>query len=187
MKKALKAYSDSELLEMFGKGKEEADQAFRFIYDRYAPRLHAYCLRILNNREQAEDIFQETFVRFYQNAGTNKNKGTISGFLITIARNLCLNYKRDRKSSVPFNEFHSIISDAQSDNKEEKFKLITMALELLSFEYKEPFVLRLYDGLSYEDIGDICGISPENARKRVFRAKMKIKDILQPYIKEMYG
>ena len=188
MKQGSTTYSDKKLIQMLGEEKAKSDLAFKILYDKYASRLHAYCLRILGNREQAEDIFQETFVRFYQNAKAEKLRdGSIAGFLIVIARNLCLNHKRDKKSSVEFSEFHSLLIDDNNESKEEAHKLITMALDLLSFEFKEPLVLRLYDGLSYEEISGIIGISNENARKRVFRAKQKIKEILEPYYKEING
>jgi RNA polymerase sigma-70 factor (ECF subfamily) len=186
MHELVTVYSESELLEMLNGDKPEADRAFRIIYDRYSSRIHAYCMRILNDRSQAEDIFQETFIKFYRRVNTEKlSDGSIAGFLITIARNLCLNYKRDKKSTVPIEEYHLVLSADEINENQENYKLITMAIELLPIEYREPLVLRLYDGLSYDEISDICNITVENARKRVFRAKQKIKEILQPYYREI--
>ncbi len=184
-------YTDKKLIRMMNGDKTESDKAFRIIYDKYSSRVHAYCMRILNNREQTEDIFQETFLKFYKNATEDKLKsGSIAGFLITIARNLCLNYKRDKKSTVSYEEFHTMMTDnndSDKEGKEEMYKLLTMAMDLINFELKEPLVLRLYDGLDYNEIARICDITPENARKRVFRAKQKIKEILEPYYKEING
>ena len=187
MKKDYLSYTDNELLKMMGGSKQEADFAFRIIYDKYSPRLHAYCMRVLNNREEAEDIYQETFVKFYQKVDASLHEGSIQGFLITIARNLCLNAKRDKRETVGLEEFHMIINGEEEHEQKEVFNLIRTAMELLEFEYREPLVLRLYDGLSYEEIADVCQITPENARKRVFRAKQKIKAIIEPNYKEMYN
>jgi RNA polymerase sigma-70 factor (ECF subfamily) len=57
-------------------------------------------------------------------------------------------------------------------------------MELLEFEYKEAFILREYDGLPYNEIAEITGTTITNAKSRVFRAKQKIKEILQPYLQE---
>jgi RNA polymerase sigma-70 factor, ECF subfamily len=178
--------SDRELVALFDQGKRACDNAFKEIYRRHSSKLHAYCLKIVYNQQQAEDIFQETFIRFYQKVNTNYSKGSIAGFLITIARNLCLNYKRDKKQTVPFEDFYPLADTSQMDSKEETHKLISMAIDLLEFNYKEPLILRLYDGLNYNDISQICDISPENARKRVFRAKQKVRIILEPYLNEIY-
>jgi len=187
MKKDYLSYTDNELLKMMEGSKQEADFAFRIIYDRYSPRLHAYCTRILNNGEDAEDIFQETFVKFYQKVDASLHEGSIQGFLITIARNLCLNHKRDKHEAINLEDFHMTVNGEEEHEQREIFGMIRMALELIEFEYREPLVLRLYDGLSYEEIADICQITPENARKRVFRAKQKIKAIIEPNYKEMYN
>ncbi len=187
MKQNYPVHTDKDLLNMMTGEKIEADFAFKVMYHKYCPRVHAYCMRILNNREEAEDIFQETFVRFYQKVNTSYKEGSIQGFLITIARNLCLNYKRDKKNTISLEDFHMAVNEEQQHEQKEIFSMIKMAMELIEFDYREPLVLRLYDGLSYEEIGEICNITPENARKRVFRAKQKIKTIIEPNLKEMYN
>jgi RNA polymerase sigma-70 factor, ECF subfamily len=185
--KNISAYTDKELLEMMAGEKQKADFAFKVIYHKYSPRLHAYCMRILNNYEEAEDIFQETFVKFFEKVNVSIKDSSIQGFLITIARNLCLNQKRDRKDSINIEDFHLTVDGNQENDQKEIFEMIRMALDLIEFEYREPLVLRLYDGMSYEEIAEVCNITPENARKRVFRAKQKIKTIIEPNFKEMYN
>jgi RNA polymerase sigma-70 factor (ECF subfamily) len=187
MKKDFSAYTDKDLLKMMAGEKSEVDFGFKVIYHKYAPRVHAYCMRVLNSREEAEDIFQETFVKFFEKVKADFQSSSIQGFLITIARNLCLNYKRDKKSTVNLEDFHLIIDGNQQNEQKEIFDMIKMAMELIEFEYREPLILRLYDGLSYEEIAEICEISCENARKRVFRAKQKIRAIIEPNLKEMYN
>lgn len=185
-KNKYEALPDKELVVLMNRGKKDADLAFRVIYNRYSARIHAYCFRILNNREAAEDIFQETFVRFYRKANGNTETGSISGFLITIARNLCLNQKRRDKSTVSIEDFHLVVNGNEETDKVERQQIIRSAIDLLNFEYKEPLILRLYDGLSYKEIGEVCGISEDNARARVFRAKKKIKAVLEPQVKELF-
>ena len=69
--------------------------------------------------------------------------------------------------------------------KMELLYLISMALEVLDFIYKDAFLLREYYGLSYEEIAEVSEISLNNAKSRVFRAKIKIRKTLKPYISEL--
>jgi RNA polymerase sigma-70 factor (ECF subfamily) len=178
--------SDKELVKYLEGGKAHAEGAFNEIYRRYSGQLHAYCLRILGNRELAEDIFQDTFIRFFKNVRSSSIDTNIPGFLIKIARNLCLNYKRDKRPTVEFDNF-SVFSEANQNYEDtELLKLITMALDLLDNDYREAFILREYDELPYNEIAAICGISVANAKSRAYRAKMKIKEILAPYLADLY-
>jgi RNA polymerase sigma-70 factor, ECF subfamily len=178
-------YSDEQLVAQLNEEKSKSEKAFTELYNRYSPKVHAYCLRVLNNREAAEDIFQETFIRFYQKIQTDHKQTNVPGFLITIARNLCLNYKRDNIPSVPIESDDFVLETSKGYENTELLNLITTALELLDFEYKEAFVLREYDGLSYNEIAEVTGVTITNAKSRVFRAKQKIKEILSPYLKDL--
>ena len=80
MKKNYSTYTDKDQLKMMAGEKAEVDFGFKVIYHKYAPRVHAYCMRVLNNREEAEDIFQETFVKFFEKVQTNYQSSSIQGF-----------------------------------------------------------------------------------------------------------
>ena len=60
-----------------------------------------------------------------------------------------------------------------------------MAMELLPHDMREAFVLREYDGLSYNEISEMLNIKLDTAKVRVFRARQKIKEILEPYLNEL--
>jgi RNA polymerase sigma factor (sigma-70 family) len=185
VKKSLAQYSDKELVAMLRSGKKESEAAFAEIYDRYSLKINAYCMTILGNRELAEDVFQDTFVRFFHNAQHNWS-GSIVGFLITIARNLCLNAKRDRKTTIPIEELDLPVLSESSYEDREVSELIMTALDLLEHDFKEALILRYFDDLRYKDIGDILGITEARARYLVFTGKQKLKAIMQPYLKGVY-
>lgn len=182
-----KDLTDIELVNILNSDdKIKSDAAFRAIYNKYAARIHSYCYKILRNKQKAEDIFQDTFIKFYQNVRSEKViNGSLIGFLITISRNLCLNAKRDEENNVPFNSVYFFQSSEVYNDSNDTKEIIKKAIETLEMSYKEPLVLRLYEGLDYSQIAEICNISEENARKRVFRAKQKIKEILQPIYGEL--
>ena len=185
MNKKLTTYSINELIDLLKGSKKDSEAAFTEFYNRYSSRVYAYCLKILADKEQAEDIFQEVFYRFYQNARRDFSYGSVIGYLITIARNLCLNAKRDQKANVPIEDFEYLIQEYQSYEETELLELIKVSIDLLDMEYKEPLVLKIYNDLQYKDIGRICGISESNARSRVCRAKKNLKKLLAPYLKEL--
>ncbi|HYF02071.1 MAG TPA: RNA polymerase sigma factor [Patescibacteria group bacterium] len=182
---ALQHLSDRELCRLMREDAACADGAFMEIYNRYASKVNAYCFRILNNTELAEDTFQETFLRFYQSVKNEREMTNLAGFLITIARNLCLNYKRNKLESVSIDEELLSYSDEARHDKNELLYLIHTALELLEPEFREVFVLKEYDGFSLAEIAEITGTSLANTKSRIHRAKDQIRSLLSEYIKDI--
>lgn len=185
MKVNYNKYTDEELVSLLGDDRATSSGAFKAIYDRYSPVVHSYCAKVLDNDELAEDVFQETFIKFYNNYNKETKKFHIQGYLLTIARNLCLNAKRDKKNNVSDEYIDMFFADEQSYENKELLDLINRTLDLLDDEYREAFVLREYSGLDYAEIANLCNISLVNAKTRVFRAKQKIKSLLKPYLKEL--
>lgn len=184
MKTNFKIYSDEELLKFLAGNAKYAEPAFTEIYNRYSQNVVAYCVGIIKNRAAAEDIFQETFIKFFNFA---KNSGTIQSIralLITTARNLCLNYMRDR---MLHDEIDENIAPRVIDNtyeNSEMFEIVMNIVDTLDLKYKEAFVLREIDGMSYKEIADTLDITLINAKTRVRRAKEQIIEMLEPYIKD---
>lgn len=181
-----KQYTESELSRMLKGKRKQKEQAFTYIYEQYSQRIYAYCLRVVGSKEDANDIFQETFFKFYESAENSKKAAfkNLNGFLIRIARNLCLNHKRDKRKTFTLEDFEATAPRINYEDKE-LLDLISNALELLDFEYREVFILRQYQGLPYQEIADIIGLKVSTAKNRCWRAKEKIKEILQPYMKDI--
>ena len=177
-------YNDIELFAALKSKKQAAEASFAELYSRYSQRVFAYCLRITGSHDDAKDIFQETFLKFYQSAQGAKLIDNVPGFLLTIARNLCLNYKRDQKSNLRIEDFVLTANDRGYDQKE-MMQVISSALELLEFEHREAFILRQYHGLDYNEIALITGDTVTAVKNRVWRAKEKLKEILTPYLEEV--
>lgn len=183
MKNSFTHHSDEQL---YGFLNESAlrEGAFRELYARHGKRVHAYCVRILGASQDAEDIFQETFVRFFHAAERERLMTNVPAFLLRIARNLCLNHKRNSRSTVVLQE-QDLVSMGNEYDSSELLKLITTALELLDDDQREAFVLRKYNGCSYQEIAEITDTTANNARSRVHRAQAKIRSILAPYLADI--
>jgi RNA polymerase sigma-70 factor (ECF subfamily) len=184
MARKLSKYSDSDLVGELKKTKAKSEAAFSELYARHSQRIYAYCLRVTGDEEQAKDIFQEAFFKFFNAAKESEKIGNVPGFLITITRNLCLNYKRDKKVNLDIDDFQFSAGDPGYEQKE-MLDILARALEMLSDEDREIFVLRLYQGFSHKEISEMTGASVAAVKNRIWRAKEKVKDILSPYLEDL--
>ncbi|MBE2188269.1 MAG: RNA polymerase sigma factor [Desulfobulbaceae bacterium] len=184
MLKSLDEYSDTELFYMLCDDKKTAEKAFSEIFARHSSKVYAFCRRFLGNKEEAQDLFQETFIKFHQSASKDRAMTNLSAFLVTIARNLCVNYKRKDKPAISFEDYMAH-SDDMTGDKNELLELVKSSLELLPDEYREIFILREYDGMSYNEIAKMINQPLNTVKVRIHRAKQKMREILQPYLAEM--
>lgn len=184
MEQDLKDLDEKELFDMLTAEKEISEKAFSVFYDRYSARVWAYCLRFIGDKDIAKDIYQDTFMKFYRSAGKGYSMANVGGFLMRIARNSCLNYKAKEKQTVEYSEnLHTIVDN--NEDRQELLNLIRVVMKKLPEEYREAFILREYKCMSYKEIAEIAGISIDNVKVRIFRAKQKIRDLLAIHIKEM--
>ncbi|MFP4369270.1 MAG: RNA polymerase sigma factor [Bacteroidota bacterium] len=183
MKNELKHKSDEQLYALL-KNKTSAKAAFDELYERYSTKLYNYCRKILNNQELAEDIFQETFTRFYESAQVDRPMSNVAGYLVRIARNLCLNEKvKKHNDNVPLEDFHFPTYDTNYDKKE-LADLLETAIEDLPDQYREVIILKEYFDMSYKDIAETLNTTMPVIRIRIYRARNKIKELMAPYMKD---
>jgi RNA polymerase sigma-70 factor (ECF subfamily) len=185
MQKKIEEYSDTELYYMLCDDKRTAESAFAELYARLSGKVYAYCLRFLGDKEEARDIFQETFVKFHQSADKEREMTNVPGFLMRIARNLCINAIRKDNPDVPYEDYMGVYDEEISRDKKELLGLIKKGLQLMPEEYREYFVLREYDGFTYNEIAEIMNTNVDTVKVKIFRAKKKMREILAPYLKEL--
>lgn len=184
MHKELKNKKDEELYSLISREDKYSLLAFEELYNRYSSKIYTYIKKILNNSIAADDIFQETFVRFYECARKGQEMTNIAGFLIKIARNLCLNEKNSKYNShFDIDDFSFAYYD-KSYEKKEINELINMGLDALPTKYREVIVLKEFLDFSYQEIADLLGISLAVVRIRIYRAKSKLREFLAPFLKE---
>lgn len=182
-----KDYSSEELNKLFNGSKRDRELAFTYVYNKHSNRLYAYCIRITSSRQDADDIFQETFTRFINSHNDDIEFNNIGSYLIKIARNLELNFKRSKKNfHLNIEDYDHLLQIDEKDKyeKKEEMEIIAKALDLLDFPFKEIFVLRQYHNMSYEDIAEITNEKMHVLRNRYFKAKEKLKEILDPILNE---
>lgn len=169
------------LLRDFRNGKREA---FTQLYLRYRQRVFAYCLRMLGSSEEAEDMFQEVFIRVWQRAYQFTEEKSLSGWIFTIAHNLCLNRIRDRKELDHLDDHSYLAAPHEFGLGEDWGARIQWALEQVAAENREPFVLFEYQGLTYQEISDVMRLTVAAVKSRIYRAREEMRRLLEPYYRD---
>lgn len=175
------------------------DSLFSEILERYSKPLLNFIYRFLLNREEAEDLCQEVFLRIYQNAGKLKPQAKFSTILYKIASNLCIDYLRRRKtknSTISLTSLETEISTNKGtmlrqipDNKTpqpqtlleetEKSKKIYAAFQSLPESQRLALILKIYEDKSYQEIAEIMETTVPSVESLLFRARQNIKNQLR--------
>lgn len=161
--------------------------SFDEIFETYQERIYNCILRLVGNPEEAHDLTQETFLRAY--AGLPKIDGElkVGPWLYRIATNLCMDQLRRRKL-IRWEAWDSFISmfhpkQVARDNPEkdalrhESRELVHRVLQELPPKYRLCLVLREYQGLSCEEIGEVIGSSRSAVKSLLFRAREEFRQV----------
>ena len=181
----LKKYSDTKLLAMINGKKPQEDYAFAEIFNRYADFVRGYCICMLQNNDNAEDVFQQAMIALYKNVRSGVKVSNIGAYLIGISKNLFLNHIRDQKKTRSIELNDSVIDERCICENRELFDLIVRSLDLLDFEHREAFVLRKFFNMSFNEIAEFQNAKLSCVKMRVVRGQEKIKNILNPYIADL--
>lgn len=155
-------------------------EAFNTLFKRYERKVYIYCMRVLLDDELARDAFQEAFMRLHQHRHSYDGRNFMI-WLFTIVRNVCLNMRRNKKSTVPFET--SLANSTPATIKDVILhEQVALALNRLPIDYREAIVLYEYDGYSYQEIADIIGTSIATVKIRIFRARKMLRTILYPVV-----
>jgi len=172
--------------------------AFSVLVDRYKDLVFTLALRMVKNREEAEEVSQDTFIKIYKSLNKFKGNSKFSTWIYKVTYNTCLDrikkYKREYKV-VAIDEFteHKVKTiDNALDNMEqaEHNQTIQDCLALLPSE--DSFLLTLYyfEEQSLEEISKVVGLTANNVKVKVFRSRKKLatilKEQLEPEIIENY-
>lgn len=153
------------------------------LYERYKKPLFAYFFRIIENREQSEDLVQTVFYRMLKYRKQYRGDGKFTTWMFGIAHNLVADTFRENKKIVASDKVLEIKqSETQEDadlsiEKKEQIQTMRLSLRKLSFEKREALILSRFHGLKYREIADILNINENSVKQRVFRAIEELRQI----------
>ncbi|HRP58275.1 RNA polymerase sigma factor [Agriterribacter sp.] len=173
--------------------------SFAILVDRYKDMVIALSFRILQNREEAEEAAQDTFVKIYKSLSRFKGDSKFSTWLYKVTYNTCIDRLKNKKRNLLLvyseyfeeNELVSLINVLDFLEESERRLMIKNCLDLLSAE--ESFLLTLYyfREHSLKEISTIMGIKENNLKIKLLRSRKKLAAIfkakLEPQFIGQYG
>jgi RNA polymerase sigma-70 factor (ECF subfamily) len=148
---------------------------FSGLYRAHAQDVHRFALFLSGDRELAEDLVSETFIRLW-NARARVELATVRAYLFAIARNLYLQQLRGRRPRAPLDDELADARPGPAARAQARDELATTlaALQTLPEVDRAALLMRAGDELSYEEIAAALGLTPTAARVKVHRARLKL-------------
>jgi RNA polymerase sigma-70 factor, ECF subfamily len=178
-------------LEIFVAIQAQQVKALDLLYDRYGRLVYTTSVQILGNIEEAEDVTQETFLRLWQRSEIYQpQRGSLSGFLITLTRSRSLDRVRARKSSQHKLQRIQNLTDGVSIYNpplefvtvQERADLVRAALQQLSPADRQLLETAYYEELSQSEIADRDGIPLGTVKSRARGALKKLRNLLNDLV-----
>lgn len=168
-------------------------RAFRTVYEIYRDRVFALCRHMAGNREDAEDLTQESFVQAFRHVGSFRAESAFGTWLYRIAANRCMAEARKRRPQFrDIDEVeatpNAVSLTAKEDSPEQSLmrKEMMLRVEEAIAELPESqrllFVLATQMGMKYRDIGQIVDCSEDAVKVRIHRARKRVRDSLKKYL-----
>ena len=151
------------------------------LYNRYSPKMLSVCYRFAHNREDAEDMLQEGFIKIFSQMHTFGNRGAFEGWIRRIIVHTCINILKKNKK---FNESVDIIHATGAMVREESVPSIVQAkqivecIRMLPIGYRTVLNLYALEGYSHREIGIMLDIEESTSRSQYTRAKAMLEEIL---------
>jgi RNA polymerase sigma-70 factor (ECF subfamily) len=161
--------------------------AFTYIVDQHKDRAFNLAFRICCNREEAEEIAQDSFLKAYRALGSFQRKSSFSTWLYRIVYNTAVSYVRIKKKEIlSLEDFPADATDfigtcASEEEAESEYRrsLINFAFQKISEEDRSLITLHYYEEMSTEEISEVTGISKSNIKVKLFRARQKMLQIFE--------
>ena len=165
----------ASLIEECKRGDRKAQ--FR-LYNQYSRAMYNLAYRMTNNREDAEDILQESFVECFRNLSTFRQESTLGAWLKKIIINRSINHLRKKK--IPL-EYHDNIPDNITEDESVVIfdtGRIIRAIEMLPDGYRIILTLYLLEGYDHSEIAQIMGITESTSKSQYSRARNRLRTMI---------
>jgi RNA polymerase sigma factor (sigma-70 family) len=182
--------SDTEIISQVLKGDHNA---YALLVERYKSYVFTLTLRFTKNREDAEEVSQDIFIKAYRSLADFKGASKFSTWLYTIVNTTCITFLRKKRLEV-----HSLddertfeIADSQDSGfranqveQKSKLNMVSQAIAMLNPDDAEIITLFYKNEQSLEEIGQILGLESNTAKVRLHRARARLKEKMEKYFAE---
>jgi len=180
------------------KSKDGDVSAFEELITEYKKIAYNIALRILKNKEDAEDISQEALIKVFRSINQFNMMSSFKTWLYRIVVNTCLDFKRTQKALVisvdqpiqsGHNEFFVDIQDNRPSPEEiaqskQTQKVIVDTIDKLEEDFRNVIILRDINGFSYEEISEILSCNIGTVKSRISRGRQRLKEMLETKIED---
>ncbi|MBK9391867.1 MAG: sigma-70 family RNA polymerase sigma factor [Bacteroidetes bacterium] len=148
------------------------------LYNQYSKAMYNIAYRMLNNREDAEDMLQETFVDCFRNLNSFRFESTFGAWLKRILINKCINHLQKKKIDLMLTD--ELPNKAYEEEDETVYDIsgIIKGIEMLPDGYRVILTLYLLEGYDHSEIAQILGITESTSKSQYSRAKDKLRSQL---------
>jgi RNA polymerase sigma factor (sigma-70 family) len=176
---------DSEIVEACRRGD---NRAWEELVARFGKKMYSVAYHFTLRREDAEELTQEIFLKAFENLDRYEGRYPLGAWMLTLARNLCIDQYRRRKREKSFRHISDeallpLLPSASDPGGEvetrERTRLLLSAIGNLPEELAEILILRDLDGISYEEIGQALDLAEGTVKSRLFRARAQVARVIQ--------
>lgn len=156
--------------------------AFAFFYDKYVTNIYRFVLLKVSNKQIAEDLTQDIFLKTWQHLVDKKNVKSFQAFIFRVARNIVVDhYRQTNKQALPLEYMDNAEDDKEDisvdlDTSLDAAKLLQQ-MQQLKPEYQEVLLLRYVEEMSIDEIAEVIEKDKNNVRVMIHRALNKLKKI----------
>jgi RNA polymerase sigma factor (sigma-70 family) len=174
------AMPEHELIEGCLKGHPQAQ---RELYEQYKVPLFRLCLRYAGNREEAEDMLQDGFVKVFSDLGQYRGDGALGGWIRRVMINVALQHLR-RQKHLPATTDIETVTELADDSAEQLFsqlraKALVALIQQLPPGYRTVFNLYVIEGYAHLEIAEMLGISENTSKSQLSKAKAMLRRVLE--------
>lgn len=180
----INSHTEKELIQFCIKGDRKSQKQ---LFEVYGPKMMSVCLRYAKNKNEAEDIFQEGFIRVFRHIENFSFEGSFEGWIRRIMINTALKYNSKKSLGWNLNTLDDIIQ--QFDKSEPDVVSMLTEEELLSYisrlphGYRMVFNLFVIEGYSHKEIGDMMNIEESTSRSQLVKARKMLQYNLRSILK----
>jgi RNA polymerase sigma-70 factor (ECF subfamily) len=177
--------------DLIARARSGEHEAFRLIFERYAKPVLSFIHEMVGERDLAEELTQETFVRAFNNLGKLRDDSKLATWLFGIGKNVAREslrsrlretlHSNERNAALESEDMNQISPSEELLGKELDYA-IRRALHMLDADHRLVFVLKVYQQCRYDEIAEITGFSVGKVKTDLHRARVELRRRLRPFL-----